>query len=75
MKQNSRKKETDKTDNTGLDGNQDKANYPINSSNRTPGNLKDNIADDAAQQDNNNNTNEVTRDPEGRPGSFGIDDF
>ncbi|MGV3589464.1 MAG: hypothetical protein ACO1OF_20825 [Adhaeribacter sp.] len=71
MKQNSRKNETNREKGTGSENNEHNTEQPIKSRSRTPGVKSEN----AASQTIGDRGSEIARDPEGRPGSFGIDDF
>ncbi|MDB5262116.1 MAG: hypothetical protein JWQ14_1397 [Adhaeribacter sp.] len=75
MKQNSRKNETMPKDSVSLDNKEQTTSEGIkNSSHHTPGEKAREPGDSAAAP-SSANANEVTRAAEGRPGSFGIDDF
>ena len=69
MKQNRKKTEITHKDDAGLEIKENNANLPVSkSTDDTSGG-----ANKAAAQ--NNSEQEVTRIAEGRPGSYGIDDF
>ncbi len=71
MKQNSRKNETEQKDRTDSENIKRHTEQPLESASRLPGDK----ADNAAAQTKGDRGSEIARDPEGRPGSFGIDDF
>ncbi|WP_146905643.1 hypothetical protein [Adhaeribacter aerolatus] len=71
MEKNSRKNEENIEKGTGSENKEHNTAQPIKSGSRTPGVKSEN----AAGQTLGDRESEVARDPEGRPGSFGIDDF
>lgn len=71
MEENSSKNEKNKEKDTGSENSEHNNEQPFKSRSRTPGVKSEN----AAGQTIGGRGSEVARDPEGRPGSFGIDDF